>query len=111
MRWPLAVVLTACVSSPSPTPPVSVVARGDFNGDVLPILQAKCAMCHAVAAGIDFMSGDAYETITASPVVGNFDNRAPLLTISTVHAPIALTADEAQRILAWFALEREARGL
>ena len=90
-------------------------ARQFFDAEVFPILEAKCSggACHSSAgsgASLGFLASDsarAYEVITASPVVGDYSDAAPIASTKVHHAQY--NANELTMIRMWLELEREQR--
>lgn len=119
----LVLALAACTTDPSSessetpespgSPELESTARQFFNEQVYSMLAASCgsAGCHSEASGYNgFVSVDptrAYDVITASSVVGDYSDAAPIARPEVHNTP--WSAGNASTILAWLALEREER--
>lgn len=94
-------------------------ARELFESDAYPILVKHCGGCHAIggvtSGFVDPSPATAYETITRSPVVGEYQDEAPIAMTSAGAQPhqgfVAYSDAELTAIVGWLAKEREERGL
>ena len=90
-----------------------LAALESFDKQVMPILGANCAACHATMANVDFLKAepDARQRMMAWPdlVVLASPSDSLLLNKGSHEGP-ALTVDQSAVILEWIQLERVAAG-
>jgi len=88
-------------------------ALESFDKEVMPILSANCAACHATMPNVDFMKSepDARERMMEWPDLVNLTAPSDSLLLNKgSHEGPALTIDQATVILGWIQLERAAAG-
>jgi mono/diheme cytochrome c family protein len=91
--------------------------RDLFDRNVLPIVEQRCASCHAgdnVADGPDFMGrarANYYDALTGDPRYLSSRPEDSQLIIKGEHTGPAFTAAEEQTITAWLLKEADERGL
>src|SRR5262245_7405934 len=82
-------------------------ARGRFEADVKPILDANCAGCHNQegAAGPAFLKPIMYDTLVATPGMVTANPADSRLVTKGKHAGPALTTGQAAIVLQWLTVE------
>lgn len=84
-----------------------------FDKDVMPILSANCASCHATMANIDFLKSepDARQRMIEWPDLVKLEAPSESLLLNKgSHEGPALTVEQSSAILEWIQLERVAAG-
>ena len=91
--------------------PVMLSSRERFEADVRPVMEARCAACHAFVggAGPSFMKPDAYDSVLAYPGMITRDPTASLLVTKGPHnGAIYFNTAETLTIIGWLTVEADA---
>ena len=88
-------------------------ARAAFDGQVMPLLDSNCRVCHAIEPNVDFMKPDPdiYTRMVMWPALVNTNEptQSKLLT-KGAHTGPAFTPEQSSTVLEWINLEKVAAG-
>lgn len=88
-------------------------ALESFDKEVMPILQANCAACHATMPNVDFLKSepDPRQRMMEWPDLVKIESPSESLLLNKgSHEGPALTVDQSALVLEWIQLERAAAG-